>query len=122
MPFSTVFPATRIPNWFKHRRKGHAIRIKASPNWYSNNFLGFAVSAVMHIGDSSSTYCNLDSHDHNSESGSIAYIPSLMITRANLNLQEVIIYGWLIYHQFSALIMRNGVELTIHSMQTTGSA
>ena len=70
VPFSTVFPATRIPNWFKHRRKGHTIRIKASPNWYSNNFLGFAVSAVMYIGNSSSTYCNLDSHDHNLESGS----------------------------------------------------
>ena len=88
MPFSTVFPATRIPNWFKHRRKGHGTRIKASPNWYSNNFLGFAVSAVMHIGDSSSTYF-IDDH-----------------TRK----------------QFSASILRNGVELTIHSMQTTGSA
>ena len=53
VPFSTVFPATRIPNWFKHHRKGHTIRIKASPNWYSNNFLGFSVSAVMYIGNSS---------------------------------------------------------------------
>ena len=70
MPFSTVFPATRIPNWFKHRREGHAIHIKASPNWHSNNLLGFAVSAVMNIGIGSSIYCNLDSQDRNSESGS----------------------------------------------------
>ena len=81
MPFSTVFPATRIPNWFKHRRKGHAIRIKASPNWYSNNFLGFAVSAVMHIGDSSSTYF-VDDHTRKLEFARgdhlwLAYIPSV---------------------------------------------
>ena len=81
MPFSTVFPATRIPNWFKHRRKGHAIRIKASPNRYSNNFLGFAVSAVMHIGDSSSTYL-IDDHTRKLEFARgdhlwLAYIPSV---------------------------------------------
>ena len=81
VPFSTVFPATRIPNWFKHRRKGHAIRIKASPNWYSNNFLGFAVSAVMHIGDSSSTYF-IDDHTRKLEFARgdllwLAYIPSV---------------------------------------------
>ena len=69
MPFSTVFPANGIPNWFKHCRKGHTIGIEVSPNWNSNDFLGFAVSAVMKIGDSSSTYCNLDWYDHNSESG-----------------------------------------------------
>ena len=65
--FSTVFPGSRIPNWFKHSRKGHTIHLKASPNWYSSNFLGFAVSAVIKIGDGSPTYCNLDSHDRDSE-------------------------------------------------------
>ena len=122
VPFSTVFPATRIPNWFKHRREGHAIHIKASPNRHSNNFLGFAVSAVMNIGIGSSIYCNLDSQDHNSESGSSRiystfiddHTRELEITRGD--------HLWLAYiPSVSASILRNGIDFTIHSMQTPGS-
>ena len=82
--FSTVFPGSRIRDWFKHCRKGHVIRIKASPNWYSSNFLGFAVSAVIaKIRHGCPTYCNLDSHDPGSESvlSSRIYSNSLMTDR-----------------------------------------
>ena len=45
------------------------IHIKASPNWFSSNFLGFAVSAVItKVRHGCPTYCNLDSHDPGSES------------------------------------------------------
>ena len=48
IPFSTVFPGSRIPDWFKHRSEGNEINIKVPPNWRSGcNFLGFALSAVI---------------------------------------------------------------------------
>ena len=124
VPFSTVFPGSRIPDWFEHGRKGHVIHIKESPNWYSSNFLGFAVSAVItKVRHGCPTYCNLDSHDPGSESVlSSSIVPSLMITWANLKIQEMIIYGWPIYHQFSALDLRNGVELSLHFIQVCGTA
>ena len=63
VPFSTVFPGSRIPDWFKHRSQGHEINIKVSPNWYTSNFLGFALSAVIapekeFLRSGWLTYCN----------------------------------------------------------------
>ncbi|KAJ9707300.1 hypothetical protein PVL29_002332 [Vitis rotundifolia] len=45
--FSTVFPGSGIPDWFKHSSEGHEINIQVSQNWYASNFLGFALSAVV---------------------------------------------------------------------------
>ena len=64
VPFSTIFPGSGIPHWFMYRSEGHKINIKVSPNWYSSNFLGFALSAVVAPEKESltsgwSTFCNL---------------------------------------------------------------
>ncbi|KAJ9676142.1 hypothetical protein PVL29_024912 [Vitis rotundifolia] len=45
--FSTVFPGSGIPDWFKHRSKGHEINIEEFANRYTSNFLGFALSTVV---------------------------------------------------------------------------
>ncbi|CBI39197.3 unnamed protein product, partial [Vitis vinifera] len=72
IPFSTVFPGSEIPDWFRHHSQGHEINIEVPPDWYINsNFLGFALSAVMapqHDSRAWYMYCDLDTHDLNSNS------------------------------------------------------
>ncbi|WKA11538.1 hypothetical protein VitviT2T_029028 [Vitis vinifera] len=74
IPFSTVFPGSEIPDWFRHHSQGHEINIEVPPDWYINsNFLGFALSAVMapqHDSRAWCMYCDLDTHDLNSNSNS----------------------------------------------------
>ena len=65
VPFSTIFPGSRIPDWFKYRSEGHEINIQVSQNWYTSNFLGFALSAVVapkneFLGSYWSIYCDLE--------------------------------------------------------------
>ena len=96
------------------------IHIKVSPNWYSSNVLGFAVSAVItKVRHGCPTYCNLDSHDPGSESVLSSSICSFTDDHMG---KEMIIYGWPIYHQFSASDLRNGVELSVHFIQVCGTA
>ncbi|KAJ9707309.1 hypothetical protein PVL29_002340 [Vitis rotundifolia] len=72
IPFSTIFPGSEIPDWFRHHSQGHEINIEVPPDWYINsNFLGFALSAVMAPQQDSRAwymYCDLDTHDLNSNS------------------------------------------------------
>ncbi|KAJ9707270.1 hypothetical protein PVL29_002312 [Vitis rotundifolia] len=76
IPFSTVFPGSEIPDWFRHHSQGHEINIEVPPDWYINsNFLGFALSAVMapqHDSRAWYMYCDLDTHDLNSNSHRIS--------------------------------------------------
>ncbi|CAN6685249.1 unnamed protein product [Malus baccata var. baccata] len=45
---STVCSGNEIPNWFCHQNEGSSITIKLPRNWYCTDFLGFALSAVLH--------------------------------------------------------------------------
>ncbi|CAL2280813.1 unnamed protein product [Prunus armeniaca] len=36
-----------IPNWFSHQSEGSSINIKLPPDWFSTDFLGFALSLVI---------------------------------------------------------------------------
>ncbi|XP_034229569.1 disease resistance-like protein DSC1 [Prunus dulcis] len=36
-----------IPNWFSHKSEGCSIKIELPPNWFSTDFLGFALSIVV---------------------------------------------------------------------------
>ncbi|KAL6271587.1 hypothetical protein ACE6H2_028498 [Prunus campanulata] len=36
-----------IPNWFSHQSEGSSINIKLPPDWFSSDFLGFALSLVI---------------------------------------------------------------------------
>ncbi|BBH09852.1 hypothetical protein Prudu_022478 [Prunus dulcis] len=36
-----------IPNWFSHKSEGCSIKIELPPNWFSTDFLGFALSLVV---------------------------------------------------------------------------
>nr|CAN82897.1 hypothetical protein VITISV_026993 [Vitis vinifera] len=71
--FSTVFPGSGIPDWFKHRSKRwRKIDMKVSPNWYTSNFLGFALCAVVapkkkSLTSSWSAYCDLEFRALNSK-------------------------------------------------------
>ena len=105
--------------------KGHVIHIKASPNWYSSNFLGFAVSAVItKVRHGCPTYCNLDSHDPGSESVLSSRICSFTDDHMGKLEDTRDDHLWVayIYHQFSASDLRNGVELSLHFMQVCGTA
>ncbi|XP_027082366.2 TMV resistance protein N-like [Coffea arabica] len=44
--FSICLPGGRIPSWFTYQNWGPSIRIKLPSNWYSDEFMGFAVCAV----------------------------------------------------------------------------
>ena len=45
---STVCAGNEIPNWFCHQNEGSSITIKLPRNWYCTDFLGFALSIVLH--------------------------------------------------------------------------
>ena len=72
IPFTIIFPGSEIPDWFRHRRRGHEINIKVPSNWYVNsNFLGFAISAIIvpkHDSHAWFMYCYLETHYLNSTS------------------------------------------------------
>ncbi|CAL2279848.1 unnamed protein product [Prunus armeniaca] len=36
-----------IPNWFSHQSEGSSIKIELRPDWFSTDFLGFALSLVI---------------------------------------------------------------------------
>lgn len=43
---SSICIGNEIPEWFQYQSEGYSIDIKPPPDWYSNNFLGFAVCMV----------------------------------------------------------------------------
>eukprot|EP00261_Vitis_vinifera_P032198 XP_019073441.1 PREDICTED: TMV resistance protein N-like [Vitis vinifera] len=45
--FSIVFPGTGIPEWIWHQNVGSSIKIQLPTNWYSDDFLGFALCSVL---------------------------------------------------------------------------
>ena len=47
VPFSTILPGSVIPDWIRHQNPESEVSIDLSPNWFSSNFLGFALSAVI---------------------------------------------------------------------------
>ncbi|XP_037494761.1 disease resistance protein RML1A isoform X4 [Jatropha curcas] len=53
--YRIIFPGYSIPNWIQHQDTGFSITLPLPPNWYEN-FLGFALSAVLCIGNGT--------HDH----------------------------------------------------------
>ncbi|XP_071920263.1 TMV resistance protein N-like [Coffea arabica] len=44
--FSICLPGGSIPSWFTHQNSGPSITIELPPNWYNNEFMGFAVCVV----------------------------------------------------------------------------
>ncbi|KDP41808.1 hypothetical protein JCGZ_26826 [Jatropha curcas] len=48
--YRIIFPGDSIPNWIQHQDTGFSITLPLPPNWYEN-FLGFALSAVLCIGN-----------------------------------------------------------------------
>ncbi|RVW60037.1 TMV resistance protein N [Vitis vinifera] len=45
--FSIVFPGTGIPEWIWHQNVGSSIKIQLPTDWYSDDFLGFALCSVL---------------------------------------------------------------------------
>ena len=103
--FSTVFPGSGILDWFEHRSEGHEINIQVSQNWYTSNFLGFALSAVVApekepLTSGWKTYCDLGCGAPNSKLKSNG-IFSFSIVDDSTELLEHITIGsdhwWLAY-------------------------
>ncbi|CDP20545.1 unnamed protein product [Coffea canephora] len=44
--FSICLPGGSIPSWFTYQNSGPSITVKLPPNWYNNEFMGFAVCVV----------------------------------------------------------------------------
>ncbi|CDP20074.1 unnamed protein product, partial [Coffea canephora] len=44
--FSICLPGGSIPSWFTYQNSGPSITIELPPNWYNNEFMGFAVCVV----------------------------------------------------------------------------
>ncbi|CDP20963.1 unnamed protein product [Coffea canephora] len=44
--FSICLPGGSIPSWFTFQNSGPSITIELPPNWYNNEFMGFAVCVV----------------------------------------------------------------------------
>ncbi|CAL8082424.1 unnamed protein product [Prunus armeniaca] len=40
-------PGYDIPNWFSHQSEGSSVKIQLPPDWFSTDFLGFALSLVV---------------------------------------------------------------------------
>ncbi|KAL6316251.1 hypothetical protein AAG906_017798 [Vitis piasezkii] len=45
--FSIVFPGTGMPEWIWHQNVGSSIKIQLPTDWYSDDFLGFALCSVL---------------------------------------------------------------------------
>ncbi|RVW41430.1 Retrovirus-related Pol polyprotein from transposon TNT 1-94 [Vitis vinifera] len=45
--FSVAFPGSEIPEWIRHQNVGSSIKVKLLPDWYNDDFLGFALCSVL---------------------------------------------------------------------------
>lgn len=45
-PVSVICPGNKIPKWFSDQTEGSSININLPPDWFDENFLGFALCAV----------------------------------------------------------------------------
>ena len=45
--FSVAFPGSEIPEWIRHQNVGSSITVKLLPDWYNDDFLGFALCSVL---------------------------------------------------------------------------
>lgn len=50
LTISICHPGIEIPKWFNYQSEKSSIDVKLSPDWHGNNFLGFALCAVVAFG------------------------------------------------------------------------
>ncbi|KAL6327534.1 hypothetical protein AAG906_021625 [Vitis piasezkii] len=63
--FSIVFPGTGIPDWIWHQNVGSSIKIQLPTDWYSDDFLGFALCSVLeHLPERIICHLNSDVFDY----------------------------------------------------------
>nr|XP_011469998.1 PREDICTED: TMV resistance protein N-like isoform X2 [Fragaria vesca subsp. vesca] len=46
LSFNMSLPGSEVPDWFNNQCRGSSVTVKLPPNWFDNEFLGFAICAV----------------------------------------------------------------------------